>query len=286
MRTIRISGNPLITPQMDPSIGSNINGPSLIRTPDWLENPLGRYYLYFAHHKGEFIRLAYSDAVEGPYTVYSPGTLRVEDSWCAHHVASPDVHVDHENRRLIMYYHGPDSSGPQISRVATSTDGLHFEARPQILGREYFRVWKWDGWHYALAMPGVLYRSRDGLSDWETGPRIFHRYRMRHSAVRLRGHTLQVFFSCISDCPERILMTEVDLRPDWAQWSPGPEVEVLAPEEEYEGADLPLEVSVMGWAPQPVRQVRDPAIFTEDGQTWLLFSIAGESGIAMARLED
>ena len=52
-----VRGNPLIVPEMSASIGTNINGPSLIRVPDWVENPLGRYYLYFAHHKGKFIRL-------------------------------------------------------------------------------------------------------------------------------------------------------------------------------------------------------------------------------------
>ena len=31
---------------------TNINGPSLIKVPHWMENPLGKYYLYFAHHKG------------------------------------------------------------------------------------------------------------------------------------------------------------------------------------------------------------------------------------------
>ena len=30
----------------------NINGPSVISVPDWVENPLGKYYLYFAHHRG------------------------------------------------------------------------------------------------------------------------------------------------------------------------------------------------------------------------------------------
>ncbi len=35
--------------------GSNIAGPSLVRVPDWVENPLGRYYLYFADHRGTYI---------------------------------------------------------------------------------------------------------------------------------------------------------------------------------------------------------------------------------------
>jgi hypothetical protein len=38
----------------------------VIRVPDWVENPLGAYYLYFAHHKGDHIRLAYARDPAGP----------------------------------------------------------------------------------------------------------------------------------------------------------------------------------------------------------------------------
>ena len=62
MRVVRLSAEPIIRPYMDERMGSNINGPSLIRVPDWIEEPLGRYYLYFADHKGACIRLACSDA--------------------------------------------------------------------------------------------------------------------------------------------------------------------------------------------------------------------------------
>ena len=57
----RVVDRPIIHAGLDPSIGANIQGPSLIRTPDWLPNRLGRYYLYFADHKGSYIRLAYAD---------------------------------------------------------------------------------------------------------------------------------------------------------------------------------------------------------------------------------
>ena len=57
----RLSDVPVIYPHMDARMGSNINGPSLIRVPDWVENPLGRYYLYFADHRGSYIRLAVAD---------------------------------------------------------------------------------------------------------------------------------------------------------------------------------------------------------------------------------
>jgi len=61
---------PLITPESHPAAGANINGPSLLRVPDWVEWPLGRHHLYFADHKGDSIRLAYADDVAGPYTLH------------------------------------------------------------------------------------------------------------------------------------------------------------------------------------------------------------------------
>jgi hypothetical protein len=58
----------------------NINGPSIIAVPDWVENPLGKYYLYFSHHKGDSIRLAYADQIGGPWKVYEPGALTLQAS--------------------------------------------------------------------------------------------------------------------------------------------------------------------------------------------------------------
>lgn len=280
----RLPGNPIIRPDMDGRMGSNINGPSLIRAPDWLERPLGRYYLYFAHHKGSYIRLAYADRLEGPWTIYEPGTLSLEDSFCEHHIASPDAHVDHQEREIRMYYHGPTVGG-QKSRVAISKDGIHFTARPEILGEPYFRVFRWREYHYALGMPGIFRRSKDGLSNFEKGPSLFTDD-MRHSALKFDGNWLSVFYSNMHDCPERILLSTIDLTPDWTTWRASKPVTVLEPETEYEGADLPLEPSERGWAKERVRQLRDPAIFREDGKTYLLYSVAGERGIAIAEVKE
>ena len=84
----RLSDGPIIETAMSPRLTAlakeqgynNVNGPSLIRVPDWLENPLGNYYLYFSHHKGDFIRLAYADTVEGPWSIYEPGALALKNS--------------------------------------------------------------------------------------------------------------------------------------------------------------------------------------------------------------
>jgi hypothetical protein len=46
IRVKQMADNPIIRADMKDSPGTNINGPSLIRVPEWVEEPLGRYYLY------------------------------------------------------------------------------------------------------------------------------------------------------------------------------------------------------------------------------------------------
>src|SRR4051795_5349577 len=76
----RLPQNPLITVNSSATLGGNVNGPTVIRVPAWVEHPLGRYYMYFANHIGDFIRLAYADAITGPWRVYEPGVLHVRDT--------------------------------------------------------------------------------------------------------------------------------------------------------------------------------------------------------------
>ena len=150
MRIERFPDNPIIRPNMDARMGSNINGPALIRVPDWLPDPLGTYYLYFAHHRGEYIRLAYADRLAGPWTTHEPGTLQLSRTPFTKHIASPDILIDDEHRRIVMYYHGaggvPEGYHGQVERIAVSHDGLHVESLDEIVGDFYWRVFRWDGW--------------------------------------------------------------------------------------------------------------------------------------------
>ena len=61
VRVERLLDAPIIAPGIHPSVGENIQGPSVIKVPEWVEDPLGEYYLYFADHKGLYIRLAYAN---------------------------------------------------------------------------------------------------------------------------------------------------------------------------------------------------------------------------------
>ena len=67
-------------------------------------------------------------------------------------------------------------------------------------------------------------------------------------------------------------------------WRESTAVEILRPERDWEGADAPLVPSVRSVAYGHVNQLRDPAIYEEDGRVYLLYAVAGESGIAVAEL--
>jgi len=318
MRVQRLLDGPIIYADLHPSIGRNIQGPSMIRAPDWIESRLGDYYLYFADHKGRYIRLAYADSLLGPWRIHPPGSLQLEGSCflteppkvtpeqvaqfearlkqsgvvISHdllseittpHIASPDVHVDQPGRRIVMYFHGLDGVGTQVTRVATSPNGIDFDAQPEILGRPYMRAFEHDGMTYALAMPGQFYRSTDGMHGFAPGPILFNP-NMRHSAVIKRGGELWVFWTQVGEAPERILLSRIDLTDDWHSWKESSPAEILRPERSWKGADAPLVASVRSTAYGRVNQLRDPAIFEENGRVYLLYAIAGESGIAIAEV--
>ncbi len=306
----RFDTNPIVTPEMLGEDGENINGPSLIKVPEWVPGRLGNYYLYFAHHQGLYIRLAYADNLKGPWKIYQPGSLKTSDCRCREaageptsnargevylskaHIASPDVHIDETNKQLILYFHCPLNNGGkkgQYTLRATSKDGIHFNADTTVLGESYFRVAEWKGAHYAIARAGALYRSTDGGLTFEEGGNPFAGLQtkenyVRHVALKVSGDELFVFHSRIGDKPERILLSKIKLTPDWKTWKADEAFTIAEPATKYEGAELPLTVSKIGSYHGLIRELRDPAFYEEDGKWYLLYSVAGESGIAIAEL--
>jgi hypothetical protein len=318
----RFATNPLISVSSDASLGGNVNGPTVIRVPEWIERPLGRYYMYFANHMGETIRLAYADALTGPWRVHEPGVLDVRETAFYRqqpdpegpradfytHVASPEILIDDENRRLIMWVHGWWTNGErwpetlaearawartrgyaQLTQVAESADGLSFTVRPAITRTSYLRVFELDGTFYGVSRLGTLSRASDPLAPFEVGPSLFrdgpYAGKVRHVGVVLHGRSLDVYFTAIGDAPERVLVASVGLEGDWASWRAGEAVEVLRPVTPYECAQLPVAPSESGDIAVPARQLRDPFVFEEDGGAFLFYAACGEQAIAGATLE-
>ncbi|MEP5340179.1 MAG: DNRLRE domain-containing protein [Algibacter sp.] len=204
-QAIRLNnGDPIIEPSMFSNYvdannlgdGADINGPSLIRIPDWIPtnqraDVSALYYLYFAHHSGDYIRMAWAANIEGPYTLYNdfttPGDRGVLDNNESdiilnnniyieeNHLASPDVIIDDVNQRIIMYFHSGSSyyvnnveQNDQVTWVSTSPYGLEFYNGIESvhLGSSYFRVFEYDGDLYALDNGGKTNKALDGANPW------------------------------------------------------------------------------------------------------------------------
>jgi len=320
--------NLLITPEMFAEAnvsadGDNINGASLIRVPDWLPpekraDPQAVYYLYFAHHSGRYIRMAWAKKVEGPYQLFNPGAgvlslcrpeatrtrdgsllviVTNENSGFGGHIASPDVHIDSTSQRFIMYFHANAmrrDGGEWIRRkvqltfVTSSATGLDFnrDISPEIIGPFYLRVFEHAGKTYGSAC-NLLYEMKDRFSlVIPPGKQFPALAPARHTTVRREGDTLTIFLTRVGDAPERVLYLPVQLADDLQQWkAPLEPIDLLRPEFAFEGADLPIQPSQPGAAQGAECAVRDPYHFRDiDGSEYLLYSVKGEKGIAIARL--
>jgi hypothetical protein len=321
VRAVRLPNNPIITSAMLPGEdGANINGPSMIRVPDWVRNPLGRYYLFFAHHNGKYIRLAYADQPQGPWRIRPGGVLNLQDQRALRgHVASPEAVVDTKNRQVFLFYHGRVGMGTQSeeeesaqqSSVAVSTDALHFRPLNLHVGPAYLRIFEHGEVWYGLTGRGALFSAGSLGVRFEPvrqviGPDILamldpaergeagaktdrpvrgpERYSIRHSGIDRMGEWLVIYFTCVGHRPERIFATFVNLKGAPETWQARGAAEVLRPEMDWEGAKLPLQYSKGGRAVTRENGLRDPAVYREHDKAWLLYSTGGEHGIAIAEL--
>jgi hypothetical protein len=295
----------LITPRSSKA-GSNICGPSVIKVPSWVKNPLGKYYMYFARHsssamKDSYIRFAYADSPLGPWTADQSKVLRREQLLDIarvksgeskkpirkkQHIASPDVIVDHKNKQFVMYFHG--SYKGHNTGAAVSKDGLNWEDKDIDLGHPYLRVFENKGTYYGFSQgPRQNKSSRiiklNGMFE-VADTKIIPETNWRHVALLKRANKLLVFYSRYGDTPGRIMASSFDVSdPDIQKWStPSKLIEVLKPEHEYEGSKLPLKPSGSGRS--NLNELRDPCILEDDGKVYLYYSVKGEVGIAAAEL--
>jgi hypothetical protein len=263
------------------SDGENINGPSLIKVPEWVENPLGKYYLYFAHHGGKYIRMAYSDSITGPYTLYEGGTLKLNQTIGNDHIASPDVHIDDNNKEIIMYYHTPFEDW-QYTFKSMSKDGLNFKSDNDKLGMFYFRVFEWQGRTFSIAKnrntSGISYELIDG--KWVPQDENFIPM-MRHAAVLVEDDVVYVFYTIVGEAPESIYCSEVDIDNNWSLKNTQ---KLLEPLYHFEHANILPKPSNFGSGVG--NELRDPCIYVEDEKKYLLYSVVGECGIAISELHD
>jgi hypothetical protein len=142
---------------------------------------------------------------------------------------------------------------------------------------------------------GEMYLSKNGLSNFIKLPVTAFEMKdengnatgdVRHIALNLvKENLVYIYFSRIGDAPESILKSQLDLSQPISKWIASNTELVLSPELEWEGVNLPIMRSEAG----PSREagensLRDPAIFLYDNKEYMLYSVKGESGIAIVRI--
>ncbi|MDR1269522.1 MAG: hypothetical protein LBK82_08355 [Planctomycetaceae bacterium] len=112
--------------------------PAVFATEKRIEQPLGKYYMYYAPHDiPGGICLAYADKPEGLWKEYSENPI-ISKTWEPHyrvsHVSGPDVIWNEEEKKLFLYFHGENN----VTRLASSEDGIHFRYEGEVIDTKMF----------------------------------------------------------------------------------------------------------------------------------------------------
>jgi hypothetical protein len=269
------------------SISNNINGPCIIKVPEFIENPLGKYYLYFGHHKGTYIRMAYSNNILGPYTLFKPGILDIKDTPGYDHIASPDVVIDFKNKRLILYYHCVFNNGktPQSTFYAYSTNGLNFQSHKINILYPYFRYFTYHDSEYGIAMYkhiGSIILKKNG-NEYEEFSELLPK--SRHTSVMIINDKIYIFYTIVGDCPEHIYYCQItNLEKNNVKTTE--KISLVKPEFEYEHNNQKPIISCYGPIFTKINQLRDPYIFFDNDNFYIFYTVCGEKGIAVCRVEN
>tara|TARA_R100000152_G_C6755769_1_gene179509 strand:- start:1073 stop:1408 length:336 start_codon:yes stop_codon:yes gene_type:complete len=108
---------------------------------------------------------------------------------------------------------------------------------------------------------------------------------MRHASTFVESDYLYIFYTVVGDSPESIMMIKLKLDNEIDNWEVMESQTILKPELRFEGVQLPKFPSSFGAALQPLNEVRDPFVFKNKDELFLLYSFAGETGIALSKIK-
>lgn len=277
----------------------NINGPSCLRTPNFIKNPLGKYLLYFAHHAGKFIRIAYSDEIFTNWKILNHRINKVSEKTIFHdHVASPDLYVDNVENKIYMFFHSRiKGSRMQQTFLSKSNDGINFELVGDSLDLPfYFRHVITETKTFAVTKGGNMYvnsispiisawRALNNINSGNSNEEVMHNKfgSIRHVSLIYYMKTLIVFYTKIGDAPERIYAAKIEEN-EKGLWLISKEFEITRPELNFEGVNLNITASVSGPSLQEENSLRDPYVLQDGENYYIFYACAGESGIAVGKL--
>jgi len=280
-------------------VSDNINGPVCLKTPDFIKNPVGKYLLYFAHHGGEFIRIAYSEEIFSGWKFLCHKINTVGEGKNFHdHVASPDIFIDSIENNIYMFFHSRiQGSRKQETFLSKSKDGINFTFVEENVNLPfYFRHVVNENRTLAVTKGGNLYinsispisnawRALNNVYSGESNKEVMHNKAgsIRHASLIYYLKILIMFYTKIGDSPERIYAAKIVENKN-GLWLASNELEITRPEFNFEGSNLKAEASISGPSLQEENALRDPYVMWDGKDHFLFYACAGESGIAVGKL--
>lgn len=277
---------------------TNICNPCLVKVPDWCKNKLADYYLFYADHKGKFIKLAYSNNLFSKWKIKKGGVIHIRQfNDAINHIASPEIYIDSKKKEVILFTHSHSKSQVgQWTYISKSKDALNFEVVNNIpIAPFYFRMFQYNEYYYALTKGGALWKSKNFSQKFSQCQNLFYRDKsndklhnydgaVRHLCVIIESNSLIVFYTKIGDKPEKIYFSKLNLKLDEKKWFFKKEFELMRPEKNFEGKDIKLTKSMPGDTLKPENALRDPHVLKILNNYFLTYCVKGEFGIAIAEL--
>lgn len=278
----------------------SICNPCLIKTPSWIKNKLGKYYLYFADHRGKFIKLLYSNHLDRDWKFLNKKILNINSisKLDAHnHIASPEIYINNKEKKIYMFTHSHSRSKVgQWTYLSLSKDGINFSRKfNKPLAPFYFRFFNHKKYYYGIVKGGDLWRSKNIdavykkcqnlLTQKKTKTTLHNKNgSIRHLSILKKKNYLHCVFSKIGDKPEKIYYTKVFLSKNYLNWKFKKIKEILRPTFPYEGSNLKLKRSKPGDAPEPENALRDPYLFIDGKKTYMIYCVKGEKNFALCQI--
>ena len=289
----------LVVPQKwIPFSKDNINGPTVVeyRVPIFSNSKF--YLMYFGHHKGKYIRVAWSFSPTGPFKrVPLARPLLIWNVFGERkgHVASPEVQKF--GSKTYLFSHSPSryfEPGKQITYMSRLWLGIFCSRAKPIALPPYARFFSFNGSVHAITNGAdVIKFDPDSLEvssiSVDKSPLLVPDLmdsvkRVRHAQIVESMGLALCFFTRVGDAPERILVSKLESKSsDGAKFSVP--IELLRPTEDYEGTGQKIEPSKNGISRQSENALRDPFVAKFGNQHFLYYSTEGEKGIACAKLE-
>ncbi len=277
----------------------NICNPTCIELPKWCTNRLGKYYLYYADHKGKFIKLACSNNLFGNWINVNKKIAPIADFKNAvNHIASPDIYIDNINKKIYLFTHSHSNEKiGQWTFLSVSSDGINFkQMSTKCLAPFYLRVFKFKNYFYGISKGGNLWRTKKITNKFKNHQNLFNKKlnkeflhnkpgSIRHVGILIKKNKLYCFYTKIGDMPERIYYSWLSLSNNYKKWMLQKEHELLRPTREFEGKKLKLRPSKPGNSTLFENAVRDPYLFENNKKIYLFYSVKGEFGLAIAELK-